>query len=119
MAKRTKKDLVMTLGTHRFDDPIHFVYQKEKLGTLSQRISLPHEAAFDIAHESGDSYRLSHASGASFIANLKSGGAKKKIRIVGCVQPISTPEPSFFKEVNLQGSGPNGEKLRSAQLGAV
>lgn len=111
----------MFSGKLQISDPLYLKFERSDLGTLSQLAPVPIETEFEVASESDGSFRLTHASGLSFIANLKNGTGKKKgkVRVVGNVEAASKGRSSFFDKVNIQGETSSGERLRPAQIGAV
>lgn len=104
-----------------FTEPLFYLYEKTPFGVLSQVAEKAGDIRFKATLVEGEEYRLEHETGVSFIATLKEGRGKKKgtYTINGVVNSPDDQEVSFFSDVNINGAGENGWRLRRAQAGAI
>ena len=104
-----------------FKHSLYYLNEKTSIGVLSQLALEAGDWVFKAAHVKDDLYKVIHESGVRFLAELKNGKGKKKgtYEIKGCVEYFDDSAVSFFDNVNINGVGDKGWKLRPAQLGAI
>jgi len=99
---------------------LYYKDEKKSCGHLSQLALESGYWTFSVANED-KSYRLTHELGASFLADLKQTNNKQNFYniIKGSVKSIEEISTPYYKGLNINSIGENGESLRIAQLGAI
>jgi hypothetical protein len=103
-----------------FEKPLYFRDERTSVGRLAQLALDTGDLTFLAEHKSENIYKVTHESGVSLLAEIKEGDeGSRGTYTIKSVPEYVDPGRSFFKDVNIQGVGAKGWKLRPAQLGAI
>lgn len=105
--------------TLEFDKPLYYKNEKLSCGNIFQLALEKGDWVFTTSHYKDKIYKLTHESGLTFLAELKKVKGKGTYEIKGCVENIEAKKTSYYQDLNISGKGKSGEKLRTAQLGAI
>jgi superfamily II DNA or RNA helicase len=104
--------------TFNLSTPLYYIKENVSCGHISQLAFNIGTWDFLVSEEDDKTFKLSHESGTRFFANLiKTKNKQDTYRIKGSV--IKDNDNAYYDGLNINGVGENGEKLRTAQLGAI